>query len=159
MLDKQKGSSLIEVLVSLLVLTVGLLGVAGMQLISMKNANNAEHRYRASIIAYDMMERMRSNLPGVSANKYSAVNVSSGGSGNKKTSNCKSLCTTNKLATYDLDTWQQKISLLPSGTGKVIENATGFEITVAWNEQNTNRDQSPNNNALLANEYKLEFEL
>ena len=162
MVAKQKGSSMIEILVALVVLTIGLLGIAGMQILSLKNANNAEHRYRASMIAYDMMERMRSNIPGVTADKYSAISVGSADSADsaeESVSDCSSLCTSSKLAAYDVDMWKQKIADLPNGTGKVIENAAGFEITVAWQEQNTNRDQSANGAALIVNEYKLEIEL
>jgi Tfp pilus assembly protein PilV len=111
------------------------------------------------MIAYDMMERMRSNIPGVTADKYSAVSVGSAGSNGATVSNCTSKCTSSELAAYDVDMWKQKIADLPNGTGKVIENAAGFEITVAWQEQNTNRDQSAKANALVANEYKLEIEL
>ena len=159
MLDKQTGSGMIEILVSLIVLAIGLLGIAGMQVISMKNANNAEHRYRASMIAYDMMERMRSNPAGVSTNEYNNVNISSSGSSDSSASTCSAVCSASELAAYDVAMWEQKITALPNGTASVTGNAAVFEITVAWQEQNTNKDSSPEASDLLANEYTLEFEL
>lgn len=55
----QTGSTMIEVLVALLILAIGLLGMAGLQTLSLRNAHDAYLRTQATILAVDMVERMR----------------------------------------------------------------------------------------------------
>lgn len=55
----KNGFSLIEVLVAVLILAIGLLGVAGVQVISMQNTSNANLRTQATIYAQDMAEQIR----------------------------------------------------------------------------------------------------
>lgn len=55
------GFSLIEVLVALLILAIGLLGVAGVQVVSMQNTSNANLRTQATIYAQDMAEQIRAH--------------------------------------------------------------------------------------------------
>lgn len=59
-----KGFSLIEVMLALLILSIGLLGIAGMQLKSFKNINDAYYHSAAIIRLSSMMERLRSNTSG-----------------------------------------------------------------------------------------------
>lgn len=58
---KQAGSSLLEVLISVVVISIGLLGVAGLQLASMKNIQSSSERSMAVLLSYSIVERMRSN--------------------------------------------------------------------------------------------------
>lgn len=60
-LRKSRGFTLIEVLVALLILAIGLLGVAGVQLVSMQQTANANLRTQATLHAQDMAERIRIN--------------------------------------------------------------------------------------------------
>lgn len=55
------GFSMIEVLVAVLILAIGLLGVAGTQLLSMQQTSNANTRSTATLYAQDLIERVRSN--------------------------------------------------------------------------------------------------
>lgn len=57
----QEGTTLIEVLVALLILTVGLLGAAAFQLNALKYTDSSRMTSQASFIAYDMMDRIRAN--------------------------------------------------------------------------------------------------
>ena len=56
------GFTLIEVLIAMLVLAVGLLGLAGMQATGIRNNLSAYNRSLATQLAYDMADRMRSNV-------------------------------------------------------------------------------------------------
>ena len=58
---QQNGVTLIEVLVSALVLGIGLLGVAGLQTTSMKNTNSSYERTMSVILTETLVELMRSN--------------------------------------------------------------------------------------------------
>ena len=57
----QTGIGLIEVLVSVLILAIGLLGAAALQLNSLKYTDSSTMSSQASFIAYDMMDRIRAN--------------------------------------------------------------------------------------------------
>ncbi|MDY7535507.1 type IV pilus modification protein PilV [Pseudomonas sp. Bout1] len=57
----QAGMTLIEVLVSVLILAVGLLGAAVIQLNALKYADSSRMTSQASFIAYDMLDRIRAN--------------------------------------------------------------------------------------------------
>ena len=62
---QQKGLSLIEVLISVFILAVGLLGLAAMQLQSLKYTQGSQWRSQANFLAYDIVERIRANRPSV----------------------------------------------------------------------------------------------
>lgn len=61
LLRKQRGFSLIEVLVSLVIMSVGILGVAGMQIISLQQNRSSMLRGEALQLGNDIMDRMRAN--------------------------------------------------------------------------------------------------
>lgn len=62
----QRGVTLLEVLVSLLILSLGLLGYAGLQAVTVKNNHNAYLRSQATTMAYNVLDRMRANRAGIS---------------------------------------------------------------------------------------------
>ncbi len=72
-LNLYKGATLIEVMVALVIVAVGLLGLAGLQATGLNNNGNAEKRTQATIVANDMIERVRANPVGVSTGSYDAV--------------------------------------------------------------------------------------
>lgn len=65
-----KGVSLIEVLVSLVILSIGVLAVAALQLIAKRNNLDAGQRTIAAQLAYDIIERMRANSGPAALNTY-----------------------------------------------------------------------------------------
>jgi type IV pilus assembly protein PilV len=60
-MTNQRGFTLTEVLIAVLVLAVGLLGLAGLQLAGMKSNHSAYLRSQATIVAYDLLDRMRAD--------------------------------------------------------------------------------------------------
>lgn len=62
--NKQRGASLLEVMIALVVVSVGLLGVAAMQGIAIQNSQGSHHHTLASVIAYDALEQARLALDG-----------------------------------------------------------------------------------------------
>ena len=119
-LDRQSGFTLIEVLVAVIVLSIGLVGVAGLQAVSLKNNQSAFMRSQASALAYDLADRMRANVPGANANMYDPTAKAA-------TASCKTAtgCTTQQMAQNDLFEWDAAITTyLPDGQGFVCIDST-----------------------------------
>jgi len=95
--SKQSGFSLIEVLISVLVLAIGLLGLGGLQLASLKGASNSHSRNVATMYAMELADRMRANPLGVQGGFYSG-SISCGG----KACRIDTFCTPAEVASFDL---------------------------------------------------------
>ena len=123
----QAGTSLIEVLVSLLILSVGLLGMVGLQTVSLRNTQTAYLRTQATILSSDIIERMRANAQGVSAGSYN-------GATGTLSSACLTAtgCSAAALALHDVAEWRAALGDgLPAGSGLVCLDATPDDGTVA----------------------------
>lgn len=121
--QSQRGTTLIETLVALLVLSIGLLGVAGLQLTSLRNNRSAHLRSQAQVMAYDITDRMRANRDAALAGSY---NIALGGAGTGGT-----------LIGDDLVRWKGAIAeSMPSGDGSVTINAATSVvlITIQWTD-------------------------
>ena len=144
-----RGFSMIEILVTLVVLSIGLLGVAGMQLAGMQSNRSAYYRSQATIIAYDMIDRMRTNVDGVAANLYDDLDSSNPPATTPTCISDASGCSSTSLADNDLQEWiDDHLSLLPSGSGTVTRNGNIFTVSVNWVE-NTDPDD-PNKNVAIS---------
>jgi type IV pilus assembly protein PilV len=100
-----RGFSLIEVLVALFVISIGMLGIAGMELFSKQTGSEAIQRSTAIFLAQEMMGKMRANPAGLAAYLNTAIGNASLST---PTTNCKTTtCTTTDLASYDLWSWEQ----------------------------------------------------
>jgi type IV pilus assembly protein PilV len=130
------GFTMIEVLVAIFVLAIGLLGLAGLQASSLKNNTSAYTRSQAQLLAYDMLDRMRSNKEGVKYGNYDDLLSTT-----PTDPNCvDSGCSVAELAQHDAFEWTTFLAqTLPSGTGSVSGNGVGsiFTITVMWDDERT----------------------
>ena len=61
-MKKNHGFTLIEVLISMVILAIGLLGLAGIQMMGLQNNLSSYHRGQATLLVYDMADRMRTNI-------------------------------------------------------------------------------------------------
>jgi len=127
-----KAFTLVETLISMVILAVGLLGIAGMQAKGLKSTGNSNAITQASNLAENIIERMQGNPQGVTGGNYSNQTVN----GSETDPNCLPNCTSVTLAQTDLYAWGQTVSnSLPSGTGNVTNPGDGtFIITVAWSD-------------------------
>jgi type IV pilus assembly protein PilV len=112
------GFTLIEVLVAILVLAIGLLGLAGLQVSALRNNQSAYLRSEATRLAYDLSDRMRANYVGVNNGNYNHPTPSS--------DDClANTCTPDKMASYDFAGWTSELSAqLPGGKGAVCLDST-----------------------------------
>ena len=131
---RQHGFTLIEVLVTLVIMAIGLLGLAGMQATSLRNTESAYQRSQAAMLAYDMLDRMRTNSTGVASGAYNSIGTTAATAG----TDCgSSVCSSSAMATYDDADWHAKIAeVLPSGTGSVSGSGANsvFTITITWDD-------------------------
>ena len=125
MRQKQKGFTLLEVLVAMVVLSVGLLGLAGLMGASMRNNQSSSQRTQAAWLAYDVIDRMRGNRTAAIAttNNY---NTTIGGAA----------CAFTALACTDLTDWKATLAnALPAGDGSVTVNGVGATtVIIQWND-------------------------
>lgn len=125
----QQGVSLIEVLIALVVITLGLLSVAALQGKAQKAEMESYQRSQALILLHNMAERLRANRPGRS--EYIAT-VGHGGSFHDTTH-----CNTGAGALRDLSCWNIELSeTLTGGLGCIVNDnvndGNGFVLTIAW---------------------------
>ncbi len=125
----QRGFSLLEILVAIVVLSIGLLGLAGLQAVSLNNNQAAYYRSIASQQAYDMADRIRANLAG----NYNALAAGLPGTN----PDCiAAVCTPANIAISDHRQWNtMNARLLPAGNGTVTGAGGAFVITVMWTEK------------------------
>jgi len=126
--SNDKGFSLIEVLVTLLVLTVALLSAASLQVLSKRSNFDAAQRTTAAHLAEDLLERLRSNAG--SAINYIPVGTLGGGTlGVAPPVDCLAVaanCTPLQMAQFDLWQWEQQLDgVMESDNGR----ATGGLVT------------------------------
>ena len=136
---RQRGFTLLEILVALLVLSIGLLGLAGLQTFSLRNNHSALLRSQAVVLAYDALDRMRSNRDQAMLGGGSAYNTTySQAAGSYSTTGCSSACTSSELATYDLSGWKADVARLPGGQAQISIDANNkATVQVQWSD---NRD-------------------
>lgn len=120
LLRPQAGVTLLEVLVTLLVTSVGLLGLAGLQLTSVQGTNSAAQRFEASTLAYDVLERMRANRPQALLGAYDIALGEAAPGGD--------------AAADDLRDWKIALAGLPDGDGSVETNGNRVAVTVRWTD-------------------------
>lgn len=132
----QAGFTLLEILIALIILSIGLLGLAGLQANSLKNNNSAYQRTQASLLANEMLDRIRANRQGLEAGAYDDIDSAATSDPDCITS----VCTSTQMAQYDAHDWGNRLStLLPSGQGTVSGNGANsvFTITVMWDDART----------------------
>ena len=112
---RSDGVTLIEILVAILILSFGLLGSAGLQMAGLRAALGANQRTTATLLAYDVADRMRANMAGFSAGNYQNYTAT-------QNVGCTQAagCTPQQMAQHDMWEWGQAIAAqLPSGIGIV----------------------------------------
>lgn len=119
---KQSGFSMLEVLVTIVIMSVGLLGLAGLTAASMRNNHGAYHRTQAVWLAYDIADRMRANRASAIGGGYNhalGAAAPAGGAINQ----------------VDLQQWIARLSGLPNGTGSVnVAADQSVIIIVQWDD-------------------------
>jgi type IV pilus assembly protein PilV len=127
------GFGLIEILVSILILAIGLLGLAGLQATSINQNHSAYSRSQATQLAYDLADRIRSNS--TASGNYITADTSTAVA---TTCTAASSCTPAEMAESDLYEWNLMLtSTLPLAEADVSQISGTYTITINWDD---NRD-------------------
>lgn len=129
--NHQRGVSLIESMVALLVISIGLLGIASLQITAMKQNAIALNQSQAVWIAYNMADRVRANVSQFT--NYVDVDTS-----NSYSQNCMgATCNNVQMVTADAADWSDHVQKLPAGRGRITGDATQLAVTVLWDDEGT----------------------
>lgn len=143
-----RGFTIVEVLVSLVILSLGLLGIAKLMLFASHSNDSAYLRSQATELAYEILDDMRANRTAAIAHDYDTAL----GAAPPTPSSCMATqCTPANLAQYDVFNWKQRLAVaslpagtgtLPSGTGQIATTTSGTSptvttatITVQWDDE------------------------
>ena len=131
-LPRQRGVSLIESMIALLVISIGLLGIASLQITAMKLNTSALRQSQSVWIAYDIADRIRANHSQFAA--YNNIDTN-----NTYTQDCMtSACTPAQIITSDAQDWASQIQNLPAGRGLITSPAASqLLIKVMWDGEGT----------------------
>lgn len=114
----QRGIGLIEVLIALIVISLGTLISARMQISGLQNAQDTHYQSQATFIISEMKDRMRNNPEGLAAGDYANMNTNSA-SDPACTNNCTSL----QQAQLDLFAWSEHFKPTNNNVEPTLPNA------------------------------------
>lgn len=133
----QRGFSMIEVLITMLIISLALLGTMGLQTYALRTNQGGQFRSQAVFLVADMAERLEANsIAAVSTNGY--IQATSSTPDTTLNSNCSSgNCSPDQLAAYDLSQWKNAVSTsLPQSEWSITQTTPGnpstYTIKVSW---------------------------
>jgi type IV pilus assembly protein PilV len=166
----QSGFTLLEVLIALLVLAIGLLGLAALQTTGLRSNTMATTRTHATQLIYDIADRMRANVAGsYTTGVDNAVTATVDDYGMAACPNPlpdplpdpPTSPDPSAMATYDLDTWCDSVQrILPKGEAKItqaidpgidgtlgtpvgeLDDVVSYDVTVYWDEARTDATET-----------------
>ncbi|MFY2765411.1 type IV pilus modification protein PilV [Arenimonas sp. MALMAid1274] len=122
--SRHRGATLLEVLIAVLILAIGMLGVAAMQATSLRNSQGSLERSQAVVQSYAILDAMRSNVLVARANGYNLPVT------------CVAPAAAGSLVNFDQNAWITSLqtTMGASACGGIACAANVCEITVRWND-------------------------
>lgn len=139
----QYGASLLEVLITILIMSFGLLGLAGLTAASLQTAKIAQFQSTALQLVNEYTERMRGNEQGVLGNNYDMTDAYSGVTTGVSVPVCAAAdaCTPAELAGIDRAEWINNLRRrLPAGGAYVLRNGLSVDVWILWQEPSLDVD-------------------
>ncbi|MES2683526.1 MAG: type IV pilus modification protein PilV [Pseudomonadota bacterium] len=138
----QRGVALLEILIAVLVLSIGILGLAGLQVASLRSNQQTYQRSLVVAMAAELADRMRANRELAATGSYLAA---VGTAPATASANCNTAaCTPAELASFELNEWYNRARLkLPGSKISVVCSVTPCAsgkrqtISIFWDENRT----------------------
>lgn len=142
LMNNSKGFTLVEVMVALVVLAIGMLGLASIQAVGLQNNATAYMRTLSMQSAYNMADMIRTanDTDGTVTASFDAVTSTLGSAPASCIQNNTTLpnCNSTAMATFDIYQWKERLAdILPSGRGAVTRTGEIYEIKIMWDEDRT----------------------
>ena len=162
----QSGASLIEVLVAILVVSIGILSMVAMQANATKLTKTSEHRAIGALLVGDLADRMRANKDGFEANQYTfttAYPTNGVVTAPEYSDTCNTPtadCTANDMAAKDLNDWRRTVAFsLPGGFARISarDANNGVDVWLAWIDPNDLGESGSNKDARANTECPASF--
>lgn len=151
-MKRERGFSMLEVLVSMLVIMFGALGIAGMQLLAITSTENARYQNVATMMGASLTAAMQANVAywGTPPPVIEVTGTTNNG-GPAFSNSCKGLasaCTATQIAGYDLRNWGEEVAtLLPEGKATITcpagNNPAICTIRLRWKVRNVSLQDVP----------------
>lgn len=159
MTSHQRGVGLIEVLVAMLILTVGILGLVGLQTRALQFSQETLLSSQALMIAYEMTDRIRANKN--NADEYEVLFGESVSAGTDCTA---ASCTPDQIALYELSEWKSNVAMnLPMGDAQIVRDVSGvrpfYTITVRFQDAKLDKALSGGTGAAATREVSVRTEI
>jgi len=125
---RRRGIALMEAMIAVLLLSIGALGYAALQIRGLSASSSSMWRSKASNLTYEMADRMRANRAGAVAGAYNALGVA------QVVTDCGAVadCSPVRMAQLDHAQWNATLANeLPGGSGVVCRDATPDDGTAA----------------------------
>lgn len=112
----ERGFSLLEVMISVIIFSIGLIGVASLLMVSVRTNHSAYLRTQAGFLAETMADRMRANTAALWVNAYNDADYPVSGT----VSDCSSGCSAADIATRDKIMWSNQLTeFLPAASASI----------------------------------------
>ncbi len=144
-ITNEHGFTLLEVMIALVIFSVGLIGLAGLQSASVLDNSRSYYRIQANFLAYDILDRMRANRDQALLGNY---NIGIGPVPTDPLCNGTSAtCSPTAMAYSDRREWKQALATnLPAGNGSISRSLAAidqpFVISVQWDDNRSGTPQS-----------------
>ena len=131
----QQGFTLLEILVAVLIMAIGVLGVIMLEGLALKNNHSAYQRTQATLLSYDLMDRIRANRAMV--DDYDATPISTA---------------SNSFVKADLAEWEARLlKVLPTASHARSISDDKFTVSISWSD---NREQDGNPDTTFTNTFR-----
>lgn len=124
------GFSLLEVLITVTVVSVGLLGLAGLQFVALRASNNAQQHTLATLLAEDIAERIHANA----VSDYDSASI-----GPTSADCLANVCSPNQMRDFDRAQWYDMVNdggdnapILPDTAIAITRNGDNYTVTITW---------------------------
>jgi type IV pilus assembly protein PilV len=120
----QRGASLLEILIAMLILAIGMLGIAALQAVSLRNTQSSSDRTNAVIQSYSMLDMLRANRVAARGGQYDQGYL------------CTVPASTTTRIQADVGLWiaQLQEAMGPTACGAIDCGAETCEVSVRWDD-------------------------